>query len=64
VDRGPRTIELFEKEINGTSTILENGPMEIFENKQISTETFVIANLVTESNAISIMGAAEIPQKP
>ncbi|MDR1891156.1 MAG: phosphoglycerate kinase [Puniceicoccales bacterium] len=59
VDIGPRTIELFEKEINGASTILWNGPMGIFERQQSSTGTFAIAKLVAESNAMSIIGGGD-----
>lgn len=59
VDIGPKTRELFEKEIASSKTILWNGPMGIFEIKRCAEGTNAIANAVGKSNAISIVGGGD-----
>ncbi len=59
VDIGPKTIELYKKQIAESKTILWNGPMGIFEIKECATGTFAIAEAVAKSDAISIIGGGD-----
>lgn len=47
VDIGPKTIELFEKEIVNASSILWNGPMGVFEWENFNDGTRAIGNIIT-----------------
>jgi len=59
VDIGPKTIELFSKEIAQAKTILWNGPMGIFEIDACSQGTFAVAGSVANSSATSIIGGGD-----
>jgi 3-phosphoglycerate kinase len=60
VDIGPKSVELFTKEISSAKTILWNGPMGIFEIKACSKGTFAVADAVAENKeAISIVGGGD-----
>jgi 3-phosphoglycerate kinase len=59
IDIGPRTVEMFWKEMGGAKTILWNGPMGIFEVKESAAGTFAIAKAVAESRATSIIGGGD-----
>lgn len=59
VDIGPKTIELFSKELQHAKTILWNGPMGIFEISDTAKGTFAIAESVSHSSALSIIGGGD-----
>lgn len=59
VDIGPKTIGLFEKEIASAKTILWNGPMGVFEISECDKGTNAIAEAISKSNAISIVGGGD-----
>lgn len=60
VDIGPKTVELFEKEITGARTVLWNGPMGIFEIEDCSKGTFAIAKAVgSNRDCVSIIGGGD-----
>lgn len=60
VDIGPKTVELFEKEIAGARTILWNGPMGIFEIPDCAKGTFAIAKAVAANpDCVSIVGGGD-----
>jgi len=60
LDIGPKTIELFSKEISRARTIVWNGPMGVFEVPGFSRGTFKIAQAVAENAAaISIVGGGD-----
>ncbi len=59
VDVGPKTIELFSKEIKKSKTVLWNGPMGIFEIKACSTGTFALAKSIAETKCTSIIGGGD-----
>jgi len=60
VDIGPKSAELYAKEIAGAKTILMNGPMGIFEIEACSKGTFAIAEAVAANqDAISIIGGGD-----
>jgi phosphoglycerate kinase len=59
LDIGPKTIEAYEDVISQAQTILWNGPMGVFEIEEFSRGTIRIAEAVTQSNALSIIGGGD-----
>ncbi len=62
LDIGPKTIELFKKEIVKAKTILWNGPMGVFEMENFAKGTFAIANALadaTNNGAITVVGGGD-----
>ncbi|MGH9711077.1 MAG: phosphoglycerate kinase, partial [Candidatus Acidiferrales bacterium] len=62
LDIGPKTIELFRKEIFGARTILWNGPLGMFEKPAFARGTMEIARAVaaaTAKGATSIVGGGD-----
>ena len=63
LDIGPATIKQYSDVINGAKTILWNGPMGLFENKQFAAGTNAIAKVVAEitqtKGAKSIIGGGD-----
>lgn len=60
VDIGPKTAELYAKEIARAKTIFWNGPMGVFETKEFSEGTFAVARAVAEnSTATSVVGGGD-----
>jgi phosphoglycerate kinase len=53
LDIGPRTRELFKRELAGAKSILWNGPMGVFEKKPFDEGTNFIAHAIAESSALS-----------
>lgn len=59
VDIGPQTIEEYARALKDARTIVWNGPMGIFENKDFAQGTFAMARAVAESGALSIVGGGD-----
>jgi phosphoglycerate kinase len=62
LDIGPETIDLFNKVIAGSKTILWNGPMGVFEMSNFQAGTKSIANAVaaaTQKGAYSLVGGGD-----
>lgn len=62
LDIGPKTVELFSKEIATAKTIVWNGPMGMFEKPQFAQGTLGIAKAVaaaTQAGATSIVGGGD-----
>ncbi len=62
VDIGPRTVDLFKKEILGAKTVFWNGPMGIFEKPNFAEGTRAIARAVadaTDRGATTIVGGGD-----
>ena len=59
VDIGPKSIELFKKEVAGAKTVLWNGPMGIFEIDACNKGTFAVAETIANSDGISIIGGGD-----
>ena len=59
LDIGPKTIELFSKEIDDAKTIVWNGPMGVFEMPAFAVGTTKIAQAVANSHATSIIGGGD-----
>jgi len=58
-DIGPKTRELFSKNIENAKTVIWNGPMGVFEFEQFKAGTIAIATAVAKSGAISIIGGGD-----
>ncbi|HEY0307599.1 MAG TPA: phosphoglycerate kinase [Acidobacteriaceae bacterium] len=60
LDIGPKSIDLFKKEISEAHTIVWNGPMGVFEMPAFAQGTMQIAHAVADNtNAISIVGGGD-----
>jgi phosphoglycerate kinase len=60
LDIGPKTVELFSKEIADASTIVWNGPMGVFEFPAFAVGTNAIAKAVAANqDSVSIIGGGD-----
>ena len=62
VDVGPKTVELFKKELSEANTIFWNGPMGVFEKPSFAEGTKAIARAVAEAgsrDAVTIVGGGD-----
>ncbi|MFH1768692.1 MAG: phosphoglycerate kinase [Candidatus Omnitrophota bacterium] len=55
VDVGPKSIDLFEKELGGVKTVLWNGPLGIFENSAYAQGTKEIALYLAELTGAKVI---------
>ena len=62
VDIGPESIKLFVNKLEGTKTVVWNGPMGVFEVPPFDTGTKAVAEAVakaTDAGAISVIGGGD-----
>lgn len=59
IDIGPKTIDKYCAEINKAATVLWNGPMGKFEDEPYSKGTRAIANAMSASNGVTVVGGGE-----
>lgn len=59
LDIGPRTSDLFRKEIEEAGTIVWNGPMGVFETEPFKNGTRNIARAVGAAKAFSVVGGGD-----
>ena len=59
LDIGPKTLELFAKELAGAKTVVWNGPMGIFENPTLAAGTIAVAKSLAETDATTIIGGGD-----
>ena len=59
LDIGPKTVELFSKEIKSAKTVVWNGPMGVFEMPNFAKGTLAIATAMAESDATTIIGGGD-----
>lgn len=59
MDIGPKTVELFSKEIENAETVVWNGPMGVFEMPNFAGGTKAIAEALAKSKAITIIGGGD-----
>ena len=59
LDIGPKTIELFSKEVSGAKTVIWNGPMGVSEFEKYALGTRAVAEAVAKSGALSIVGGGD-----
>lgn len=59
LDIGPKTAEIYTKEISNSKTIVWNGPVGVFEMKPFAKGTEEIAKALVSSGAITIIGGGD-----
>lgn len=59
LDIGPKTAEIFTREILSAGTVVWNGPMGVFEIPEFAKGTLAIAKAMAESDAITIVGGGD-----
>ncbi len=59
LDIGPKSQELFAKAIEGSGTVIWNGPMGVSEWDAFASGTIAVAKAVAESGAVSIIGGGD-----
>jgi phosphoglycerate kinase len=59
VDIGPKTRARYADEIKRAKTIFWNGPMGVFEVKELSEGTFAVAKAIADSSAVSVVGGGD-----
>ena len=59
LDIGPKTLTLFEKELQGAKTIFWNGPLGVYEIKDFAKGTLAVAKILSESQATTIIGGGD-----
>ena len=60
LDIGPKTVELFKKELEGAKTVFWNGPMGVFEDERFAKGTIAICEELADlENATTIIGGGD-----
>ena len=59
LDIGPKTIELYSQAVADAGTVIWNGPMGVFEFPAFAKGTEAIAEALSKSNAITIVGGGD-----
>lgn len=60
LDIGPKSIKLFEKELQGAKTVVWNGPMGVFEMKPYAIGTIAICKAMSElPGAYTVIGGGD-----
>ena len=58
-DIGPKTVEIFKDKLQNAKTIVWNGPMGVFEIKPFSEGTHAIAEMLANSDAMTVIGGGD-----
>jgi phosphoglycerate kinase len=59
LDIGPKTVDLYSKEIAAAKTVIWNGPMGVFEKPPFDKGTVALAKAVAASGALSVVGGGD-----
>ena len=59
LDIGPKTAELFAKEVLAAKTVVWNGPMGVFENPILAEGTKKVAAALAEAEGTTIIGGGD-----
>ena len=60
LDIGPKTIELFEKTLQGAKTVVWNGPMGVFEMEPFAKGTLAVCTAISElPGATTVIGGGD-----
>ncbi|MER2063163.1 MAG: phosphoglycerate kinase [Alkalibacterium sp.] len=60
LDIGPKTVELFEKELKGAKTVVWNGPMGVFEMENFAKGTAQVCEILAKlDDATTIIGGGD-----
>ncbi len=58
-DIGPKTAEMYAKEVASAKTVVWNGPMGVFENPTLAAGTLKVAQALADSDATTIIGGGD-----
>ena len=59
MDVGPKTLEVYKKELSGAKLIVWNGPVGVFEMPKFAEGTFALARMLAESGATTVIGGGD-----
>ena len=59
MDVGPRTLDMYKRELEGAKLIVWNGPVGVFEMPKFAEGTFGLAKLLAESGATTVIGGGD-----
>ncbi|MBO5753860.1 MAG: phosphoglycerate kinase, partial [Proteobacteria bacterium] len=59
LDIGPKTRELYSNVVKAAKAVFWNGPMGVFENPRYAAGTIAVANALTESEGITVVGGGD-----
>lgn len=59
LDIGEESIKLFKAEIASAKTVVWNGPMGVFEMSNFARGTFAVAEALTQTDALTIIGGGD-----
>lgn len=60
LDIGPKSVELFKKELQGAKTVVWNGPMGVFENPAYANGTIEVCKAISElPEAMTVIGGGD-----
>ena len=59
MDIGPKTVELYSKELQNAKTVIWNGPVGVFEFDRFAVGTNSIAKVISELDATTIIGGGD-----
>jgi phosphoglycerate kinase len=59
LDVGPKTVSVYQAELNGVKLIVWNGPVGVFEMSKFAEGTFALARMLAESKAITVIGGGD-----
>ena len=59
LDIGPETRKLFADAVKNAKTVVWNGPMGVFENPTLAKGTIAVAQALTDSEAVTIVGGGD-----
>ena len=59
LDIGPETLEAYGEIVNDCKTVVWNGPMGVFEFPSFAEGTFKLAKIISETEAITIVGGGD-----
>jgi phosphoglycerate kinase len=59
LDVGPKTLELYKAALQDVKLVVWNGPVGVFEMPKFAEGTFVIAKLLAESDATTVIGGGD-----
>ena len=58
-DIGPKTAEMYAKEVATAKTVVWNGPMGVFENPTLAAGTLKVAQALADADATTIIGGGD-----
>ncbi len=59
LDIGPKTLEIYNKEVNQAKTVIWNGPMGVFEVKGFDKGTYGLADTIANAKVTSVVGGGD-----